>query len=133
MSDEPLALGPWWPSHSETPSLLPPPGFSGPLPHSPFQRTDSWLSLPGQRSLQTRSSPEEHTVRLKPDFMLLLTPELPECVYTHPEAVVPTAVCDLLTGDLPGVVLPEVPVKVVGIHVCLRGGEPHAAQTALVS
>lgn len=70
---------------------------------------------------------------LKLDFMLLLTPELPECVYTHPEAVVPTAVCDLLTGDLPGVVLPEVPVKVVGIHVCLRGGEPHAAQTALVS
>lgn len=45
----------------------------------------------------------------------------------HPEAVVPAAVCDLLAGDLPGMVLSEVPVQVVGIHVCLRGSEPHAA------
>ena len=54
------------------------------------------------------------------------------CVCTHPEGVVPAAVCDLLAGDLPGMVLPEVPVQVVGVHVGLSGGEPHAAQTALV-
>ena len=54
------------------------------------------------------------------------------CVCSHPEAVVPAAVCDLLAGDLPGVVLSEVPVEVVGVHVGLSGGEPHAAQTALV-
>lgn len=55
------------------------------------------------------------------------------CVCTHPVTVVPAPVCDLLTGDLPCVVLPEVPVQVVSIHVRLRGGEPHAAQAALVS
>lgn len=51
---------------------------------------------------------------------------------SHREAVVPAAVCDLLTGHLPGVVLSEVPVEVVGVHVGLSSGEPHAAQAALV-
>ncbi len=51
---------------------------------------------------------------------------------THPEAVVPAAVCDLLASDLPSVVLSEVPVQMVGIHISLSGSEPHAAQTALV-
>lgn len=55
------------------------------------------------------------------------------CMHAHPETVVPASVCDLLAGNLPGVVLPEVPVQVVGVHVGLRGGEPHAAQTALIS
>lgn len=62
-----------------------------------------------------------------------MKPELLVCVCTYSETVVPAAVCDLLAGNLPGVVLPEVPVQVVSIHICLRGGEPHAAQTALVS
>lgn len=53
-------------------------------------------------------------------------------VRSHPEAVIPAAVRDLLAGDLPSVVLPEVPVQVVGVHVGLGGGEAHAAQTALV-
>lgn len=52
---------------------------------------------------------------------------------SYPESVVPAPVRDLLAGDLPSVVLSEVPVQVVGVHVRLGSGEPHAAQTALVS
>lgn len=51
---------------------------------------------------------------------------------SHREAVVPAAVCHLLAGHLARVVLSEVPVEVVGVHIGLSGGEPHAAQAALV-
>ena len=54
------------------------------------------------------------------------------CARAHREAVVPAAVCDLFAGDLASMVLPEVPVQMVGVHVGLSGSEPHAAQTALV-
>lgn len=54
----PLLLGPWWLSRSGTPSPWQPPGSSEPPPHFPSQRTDSSLAPPGQRSPQTRSSPD---------------------------------------------------------------------------
>lgn len=50
---------------------------------------------------------------------------------SYREAVVPAAVGDLLADVFLGTVQPVVPVQVVSVDVCLRGGETHAAGVTL--